>query len=211
MTCAPGGRPSVGGPGGRDDERRVEPAPEARRGRDRHGHGGLADREDRHALGREDELAARGRRHGADEDPVAPPPEGLRDERGRIHGGDGGAVEPRQDLAVVQIARSLAKPAGTGGVNSRAGRIAMARSRMDDILGTVRDAGDRGQEIASQVAARVEDVLDEAGVQGKRVRKELARRWKQVDRVGRDNAFVMAFGALAVGVLIGFLVARDDD
>ncbi|HQQ79020.1 MAG TPA: hypothetical protein PLB01_16830 [Thermoanaerobaculia bacterium] len=87
----------------------------------------------------------------------------------------------------------------------------MARSRMDDILGTVRDAGDRSQEIASQVAARVEDVLDEAGAQGKRVRKELARRWKHVDRMGRDNAFVMAFGALAVGVLIGYLVARDDD
>jgi ElaB/YqjD/DUF883 family membrane-anchored ribosome-binding protein len=82
---------------------------------------------------------------------------------------------------------------------------------MDDILGTVRDAGDRSQEIASQVAARVEDVLDEAGAQGKRVRKELARRWKHVDRMGRDNAFVMAFGALAVGVLIGYLVARDDD
>ena len=87
----------------------------------------------------------------------------------------------------------------------------MARSRMDDIRGPVRDAGDRGQEITSQVAARVEDVLDEAGAQGKRVRKELARRWKHVDRIGRDNAFVMAFGALAVGVLIGYLVARDDD
>jgi ElaB/YqjD/DUF883 family membrane-anchored ribosome-binding protein len=82
---------------------------------------------------------------------------------------------------------------------------------MDDILGTVKGAGDRGQEIASQVAARVEDALDEAGVQGKRVRKELARRWRQVDRVGRDNAFVMALGALAVGVLIGWLVARDGD
>jgi len=87
----------------------------------------------------------------------------------------------------------------------------MARSRMDDILGSVRDAGERSQEIASQVAARVEDVLDEAGVQGRRIRKELGRRWKQVDRVGRDNAFVMAFGALAVGILIGYLVARDDD
>jgi ElaB/YqjD/DUF883 family membrane-anchored ribosome-binding protein len=87
----------------------------------------------------------------------------------------------------------------------------MARSRMDDILGTVKGAGDRGQEIASQVAARVEDALDEAGVQGKRVRKELSRRWKQVDRAGRDNAFVMALGALAVGVLIGWLVGRDGD
>ena len=87
----------------------------------------------------------------------------------------------------------------------------MARSRMDDVLGTVKGAGERGQEIAAQVAARVEDVLDEAGIQGKRVRRELSRRFKQVDRVGRDNAFVMAFGALAVGILIGYLVARDDD
>jgi len=87
----------------------------------------------------------------------------------------------------------------------------MARSRMDEILGTVKDVGDRSQEIASQVAARVEDVLDEAGVQGKRIRRELSRRWKQVDRAGRENAFVMAFGALAIGVLIGYLVARDDD
>ena len=87
----------------------------------------------------------------------------------------------------------------------------MARTRVDDILGTVREAGDRGQEIAAQVAAKVEDVLDEAGAQSRRIRKELARRWRQVDRVGRDNAFVMAFGALAVGILIGYLVARDDD
>ena len=87
----------------------------------------------------------------------------------------------------------------------------MARTRVDDILGTVREAGDRGQEIAAQVAAKVEDVLDDAGAQGRRIRKELARRWRQVDRVGRDNAFVMAFGALAVGILIGYLVARDDD
>ena len=194
-----------------DDERRVHPSPEARRGGDRHRHGGLPDRQNGDAFWREDELAACRRRDGTDEHSVAAPAEGSRDERGRIHGGDGGAVKPRQDLAVVQIARSLAKPAGGGGVNSFAGRTAMARTRMDDILGTVRDAGDRGQEIASQVAARVEDVLDEAGVQGKRVRKELARRWKKVDRVGRDNAFVMAFGALAVGILIGFLVARDDD
>ena len=41
------------------------------------------------------------------------------------------------------------------------------------------------------------------------MKEELSRRWKQVDRVGRENAFVIAAGALAVGVLIGWLVARD--
>ena len=205
------GKPLRGRVRGGDDERFVETLAEARRGRHGHRHGGLSDGEDGHALGREDELAAGRRGDGADVDSVAAAPEGLGDECGRIHGGDGGAVEPRQDLAVVQGARSLAKPARSGGLNSIEGRLVMARSRMDDILGTVKDAGDRSQEIAAQVAARVEDVLDEAGVQGKRIRRELSRRLKQVDRVGRDNAFVMAFGALAVGVLIGYLVARDDD
>jgi hypothetical protein len=57
----------------------------------------------------------------------------------------------------------------------------------------------------------VEDVLDEAGVQGKRIRKELAHRWKAVDRVGRENAFVMAITALGIGIVVGYLLSRDDD
>ena len=73
------------------------------------------------------------------------------------------------------------------------------------------DAGERGQDLARDVAARVEDVLDEAGLQGKRIRRELARRWKTVDRVGRDNAFVMAIAALGIGVVVGYLLTRDDD
>ena len=73
---------------------------------------------------------------------------------------------------------------------------------MDDILEGPR-AGRRQPESAWQVAARVEDVLDGASAQGRSARKELARRWRHVDRVGRDNAFLMAFGALAVGVLVG--------
>ena len=91
----------------------------------------------------------------------------------------------------------------------------MARSRVDDILGSMReglsDAGERGQNLAKDVAGRVEDVLDDAGIPGKRVRKELARRWKTVDRVGRDNAFVMAVAALGIGVVVGYLLSRDDD
>ena len=91
----------------------------------------------------------------------------------------------------------------------------MARSRVDDILGSMREglleAGERGQNLAKEVAGRVEDVLDDAGIQGKRVRRELARRWGTVDRVGRDNAFVMAIAALGIGVVVGYLLARDDD
>lgn len=91
----------------------------------------------------------------------------------------------------------------------------MARSRVDDILGSMReglsDARGKGQDLAKEVAGRVEDVLDEAGAQGARVRKELARRWKTVDRVGRDNAFVMAVAALGIGVVVGYLLSRDED
>jgi ElaB/YqjD/DUF883 family membrane-anchored ribosome-binding protein len=91
----------------------------------------------------------------------------------------------------------------------------MARSKVDDILGSMReglsDAGERGQDLAREVAGRVEEVLEDAGVQGRRIRKELARRWKTVDRVGRDNAFVMALAALGVGVVVGYLLSRDDD
>jgi ElaB/YqjD/DUF883 family membrane-anchored ribosome-binding protein len=91
----------------------------------------------------------------------------------------------------------------------------MARTRVGDILGSMReslsDAGERGQDLARDVAERVEDVLDEAGVQGKRIRKELAHRWKAVDRVGRENAFVMAITALGIGIVVGYLLSRDDD
>jgi ElaB/YqjD/DUF883 family membrane-anchored ribosome-binding protein len=84
-----------------------------------------------------------------------------------------------------------------------------------DILGTMREGlhetGTRGQKAAEAIAERVEDVLEDAGREGRRIRRELSRRWKAVDRAGRDNAFVMALGALGVGILIGWLVARDRD
>ena len=90
----------------------------------------------------------------------------------------------------------------------------MGRSPAEELLGSVRDglsgASSKAQDAAEAVARRVEDVLDDAGATGKRIRKELARRWKTVDRVGRDNAFVMALGALGIGILVGYLLGRDD-
>jgi ElaB/YqjD/DUF883 family membrane-anchored ribosome-binding protein len=90
----------------------------------------------------------------------------------------------------------------------------MGRSPAEELLGSVREglsgASSKAQDAAEAVAKRVEDVLDDAGVAGKRIRKELARRWKTVDRVGRDNAFVMALGALGIGILVGYLLGRED-
>jgi hypothetical protein len=75
----------------------------------------------------------------------------------------------------------------------------------------IHGAGARGQKAAEVIAEKVEDALEDAGREGRRIRKELSRRWKSVDRVGRDNAFVMAVGALGLGILIGWLVARGRD
>lgn len=92
-------------------------------------------------------------------------------------------------------------------------------SRVQEISGSIRDGAadvkERVHDVAESLADKVEDAIDQAGVEGKRVAKklkrELAKRWQVVDRTGRDNAFVMAIGALAVGVLVGYLIGRDRD
>ena len=93
----------------------------------------------------------------------------------------------------------------------------MPKVDVEQIVGSIRENAasvrERSQDAVEDVADKIEDALEKAGTEGRRLRREvkeeLARRWKQVDRVGRDNAFIMAAGALAVGVLIGWLVTRD--
>jgi ElaB/YqjD/DUF883 family membrane-anchored ribosome-binding protein len=93
----------------------------------------------------------------------------------------------------------------------------MPKVDVEQIVGSIRESAasvrERSQDAVEDVADKIEDALEKAGTEGRRLRREvkeeLARRWKQVDRVGRDNAFLMAAGALAVGVLIGWLVTRD--
>ncbi len=93
----------------------------------------------------------------------------------------------------------------------------MPQVDVDRIVGSIREstAGvrEKTQDAVEDVADKIEDALEKAGAEGRRLRREvkeeLSRRWKQVDRVGRENAFLMAAGALAIGVLIGWLVTRD--
>ena len=93
----------------------------------------------------------------------------------------------------------------------------MPKVDVDQIVGSIRDSAahvrEKTEDAVEDVADRIEDALEKAGTEGRKlqreVKQELARRWKQVDRVGRENAFVMAAGALAVGALIGWLIARD--
>ena len=93
----------------------------------------------------------------------------------------------------------------------------MPQVDVDRIVGTIRESAasvrEKTEETVEDVADKIEDALEKAGTEGRKlqreVKEELARRWRQVDRVGRENAFLMAAGALAVGVLVGWLVARD--
>ena len=95
----------------------------------------------------------------------------------------------------------------------------MPQVDVDRIVGSIRESAsvvkEKTDDAVEDVADKIEDALEKAGTEGRRlqrqVKEELARRWKQVDRVGRENAFLMAAGALAVGVLIGWLVTRDRD
>jgi len=93
----------------------------------------------------------------------------------------------------------------------------MPQVDVDRIVGSIRESAtsvrEKTQDAVEDVADKIEDALEKAGTEGRKlqreVKEELARRWRQVDRVGRENAFLMAAGALAVGVLIGWLVTRD--
>ena len=95
----------------------------------------------------------------------------------------------------------------------------MAAKNLEDVVGSIRegaaDAGTKLEEAVHEVAGKIEEALDEARFEGRylgrRVKEELTQRWKKVDRVGRENAFYMAAGALALGVLVGYLISRDRD
>ena len=93
----------------------------------------------------------------------------------------------------------------------------MSKVDVDRIVGSIRESAavvrEKTDDAVEDVADKIEDALEKAGAEGRKlqrqVKEELARRWRQVDRVGRENAFLMAAGALAVGVLVDWLVSRD--
>ena len=95
----------------------------------------------------------------------------------------------------------------------------MAAKDQESFVGSLRegaiDAGGRLQQAVAEAAGRIEDSLEEARYEGRhlkrKVQAELVKRWKTVDRVGRDNAFLMALGALGVGIAVGYLLGRNRD
>ncbi len=97
--------------------------------------------------------------------------------------------------------------------------MSTSRHSLSDLESSVKqsitDATSKAKDTASEIADKVEDAIDEATAGGKemgrKLKKELGERWKTVDKAAHDNAFILAAGALGVGVLIGYLIARSDD
>jgi hypothetical protein len=87
----------------------------------------------------------------------------------------------------------------------------MARDILETARDGVRSTEGRSRDLAEAIADRVEDALEGAQRQGRFVRRELERRWRPVDRAGRENAFLMAVAALGVGLLVGWLIGRERD
>lgn len=92
-------------------------------------------------------------------------------------------------------------------------------SKIDQGIGAIKDgasaAKDRMKSTVDGIADQVQEAIGKAGPEarrlGEKVSAELSQRYKAADRVGRENPFLMAVGALGVGLVIGYLLSRDDD
>ena len=95
----------------------------------------------------------------------------------------------------------------------------MVRSKFEDAVDAVRErapqyaarAGKAYDSLRGQVEEAIDDATPGALRLRRRVGRAVSRRMESVDRAGRDNAFIMAVGALGMGLLIGYLIAKDSD
>jgi ElaB/YqjD/DUF883 family membrane-anchored ribosome-binding protein len=95
----------------------------------------------------------------------------------------------------------------------------MVRSKFEDAVDAVREGvpqyAARGGKAYENLRGQVEEAIDDAAPEARRLKRRLGRavskRIDSVDRVGRENAFIMAVGALGIGIVIGYLLSRDRD
>lgn len=93
----------------------------------------------------------------------------------------------------------------------------MVRSKFEDVVGAVREGAPqyavRAGKAFDGLREDVEDAFGDAAPGARRLKRRMghavARRIESVDRAGRDNAFIMAVGALGLGLVIGHLLSRD--
>lgn len=95
----------------------------------------------------------------------------------------------------------------------------MVRSKFEDVVDAVRDGAPqyavRAGKAFDGLREDVEDAFGDAAPRARRMKRRIkqavTKRMESVDRAGRDNAFIMAVGALGMGLLIGYLIAKDSD
>ncbi len=78
----------------------------------------------------------------------------------------------------------------------------MPRPPLEDIAGSIRDSLPEIRERARETARELADRGRLAGFQ-------IRRRLRRAERLGRENAYVMAFAAFGLGLLVGWLVGRE--
>lgn len=88
----------------------------------------------------------------------------------------------------------------------------MAKKVFEQILDVLRtgasELGGRTSETAAQVSDSVSRVLDEAGSEGAKIRKTLARNWTSLERPRRSRTVPVLLGILALGAATAYLLGR---
>lgn len=88
----------------------------------------------------------------------------------------------------------------------------MPNKIFEQILGVLRtgasDLGGRTSETAAQVSDSLGRVLDQAGSEGTRIRKTLARNWSSLERPRRSRTVPVLLGILALGAATAYLIGR---
>jgi hypothetical protein len=80
----------------------------------------------------------------------------------------------------------------------------MPRPTLDEIADSIRE---RAPEVRERVRDAARDIADRGRITG----LEIRRRARRAERLGRENAFVMALAALGIGILVGWALTRDKD
>lgn len=80
----------------------------------------------------------------------------------------------------------------------------MPRPTIEEIAGSIRENLPEARERVKDAARDLYDRSRVAGI-------EMRRKIRRAERLGRDNAFLMALGALGIGVLVGYLFGKNRD
>lgn len=88
----------------------------------------------------------------------------------------------------------------------------MPKKVFEQILDALRtgatDLGGRTSDTAAQVSDSVSRILDEAGSEGAKIRKALARNWSSLETPRRSRTVPVLLGIVALGAATAYLLGR---